>query len=235
MRRRSRRAGNFPRDRACFTVRAARQSRLLAIPSLPLATDAFILAKRPSSDAFQGFSAFSPSQGLLLILQRLSRKSAASATPLDLFDEVALLLESPNQGQTWFVKEARLVQRSAGIGTSYETLRLASALANLIVRNPVPEESRPAVAGLLRTAFAAFASDPRPDIVYFKSLYRFARDEGYPLKQHWFPTLPAADRATVAALVNQPLAGQTAPAAEVTRLLRRLEEYLRGHSEILLE
>jgi hypothetical protein len=152
-----------------------------------------------------------------------------------LFDEVSLRLESPNQGRSWFVLETRLVRRHPGLGASYETLRLASAFAALIARNPVHEDSRRAVADLLRAALAAFAASARPDIVYFKSLYRFSRDEGYPLKQQWYPTLPAADRATVAALLNQPLATQNAPSADVTRLLHRLEQYLRGHTEILLE
>lgn len=169
------------------------------------------------------------------MLQRIPRKSAATTLALDLFDEVSFQLESSNQGRSWFVKEARLILRHPGIGGSYETLRLASTLAALIARNPVHEDSRRSVGELLRTAFAAFATAPRPDIVYFKSLYCFARDEGYPLKQHWFPTLPAADRTEVATLLNQPLSAQTTTAEDVTRLLHRLENYLRGHTEILLD
>jgi len=87
----------------------------------------------------------------------------------------------------------------------------------------------------LRTAFTAFAASDRPDIVYLKSLYCFARDEGHPLKQQWFPALPAPDRTLAIALINQPLATQTAAPADVTRLLRRLEDYLRHHTEIHLD
>lgn len=166
---------------------------------------------------------------------RVPKKSGANRLLLDLFDEVSLDLESSNQGRSWFVREARLLARPIGIGASYEALRQASALASLITRNPVHEESRPAVAELLRTAFAAFATAARADIVYFKSLYRFARDEGYPIKQQWFPTLPAADRQAVAELLNQPLSAQSLPSADVGRLQRRLDDYLRGHTEILLD
>ncbi len=194
-----------------------------------------MLAKRPPSDAFQTLSVFSAEHGPLLALQRLSRKSSATAVTLDLFDEVALWLESSNQGRSWFIKEARLIARHAELGRSYETLERASTFAALIARNSVEPDARPAVAALLRTALAAFAAGARPDIVYFKSLYIFARDEGYPLKQQWFPTLPSDDRAQVAALLNRPLAQQTATVAMVARLQRRLEEYLRGHTEILIE
>lgn len=214
------------------------------MPGLPLQTDAFVLLKRPPSDAFQGFNVFSGEHGALLVHQRLPKnparvrgpsKSSGSAVALDLFDEVSLRLESSNQGQTWFVQEAQLVTRHAQIGRSYETLRAASALAALVARNPVHEDSRVQVAALLRQAFASFAAGARPDLVWFKSLYCFARDEGYPVKQQWFPTLPAADREDVATLLNRPLAEQTATIAAVTRLQHRLEEYLRGHTEILLE
>jgi hypothetical protein len=211
------------------------------VPGLPLQTDGFVLLKRPPTDAFQGFNVFSAEHGALLIHQRLPKRSAAqpgktgaTTVALDLFDEVSLRLESSNQGQTWFVQETRLITRHADLGRSYETLRHASALAALVARNPVHEDSRAAVAQLLRTAFASFASGARPDLVWFKSLYCFARDEGYPVKQQWFPTLPAADREDVATLLNRPLAAQTATLAAVARLQRRLEEYLTGHTEILL-
>ena len=205
------------------------------MPAQSLQTEAFVLAKRLPSDSFQTFSLFSAEHGPLLALQRVAKKSGATSVALDLFDEVALLLETSNQGRTWFVKEARLILRQSGIGRSYDALRLASALASLIARNTVDEDSRAAVAELLRGALAAFAAGARPDIVYFKSLYRFARDEGYPLKQQWFPTLPASDRAEVVTLLNRPLAEQTADVVTVARLQRRLEDYLRGHTEILLD
>jgi hypothetical protein len=205
------------------------------VPAPSLATDAFVLLKRPPADAFQTFTVFSAEHGALLILQRLAKKSASTAIALDLFDEVSLLLESSNQGRMWFVKETRLVTRHAELGRSYDTLRAASALTALIARNPVHEDSREAVAALLRTAFAALAAGARPDIVFFKSLYCFARDEGYPLKQQWFPTLPATDREAVAVLLNRPLAEQSATVTAVLRLQRRLDDYLRGHTEILME
>ena len=129
----------------------------------------------------------------------------------------------------------RLLNRATGIGRSYDALRHASAFAALIARNPVPDESRASVAALLRQVFAAFATGARPDIARFKAVYCFARDEGHPLKQQWLPTLPAADRALVADLLNRPLAAQTAEPAKVTRLQLRLEEYLRGHTELLLD
>ncbi|HEY0945183.1 MAG TPA: hypothetical protein VGD81_07935 [Opitutaceae bacterium] len=209
------------------------------MPGPTLTTDAFVLLKRPPGDSFQSFTVFSPEHGTLLTFQRVPKKPSAAHLALDLFDEVALILDSSNQGQTWFVKETRLLARHGGIGRNYDALRFASALAALVARNPVPEESRSSVAALLRTAFAAFGRSARPDIVYLKSLYVFARDEGYPVKQEWLPTLPAGLRAEVIRLLGTPLA-EIEPAvrggsADAALLQRRLEDYLRGHTEILLD
>jgi len=205
------------------------------MPGRQLQTEAFVLLKRPPADSFQTFTLFSPEHGALLALQRLPKKNAANHLALDLFDEVALSLETSNQGSTWFIKEVRLLARPAGIGRGYATLTLASTLAALIARNPVHEDSRVAVATLLRTALAAFAASPRADIVFFKSLYCFARDEGYPVKQQWFPSLSPADQLLAVELLNRPLAAQTAPPESAAHLTRRLETYLRNETEILFD
>lgn len=209
------------------------------MPGLTLQTEAQVLLKRPPGEAFQALVVFSPEHGSLHILQRLpGKKTAAGRTQLDLFDEAALILESSNQGQTWFIKEARLIHRPTGIGRSYETLRLASDFAALIARNRVPEEGRAKVGALLAKVFAAFAGSTRPDLVHFKALYSFARDEGYPVGQQWLPTLPSTLRRLADDILHRPLPELEADGideAQTGLLHRRLEEYLRGHTEVLLD
>jgi hypothetical protein len=168
-------------------------------------------------------------------MQRVPRKASSSQVLLDLFDEAALALESSNQGRTWFVREARISRRHVAIGRSYEALQGASALAALIARNSVPPESRANVTALLRAGLSAFEESDKPEAVAFKCLYCFARDEGYPVKQEWFPGLTLADRELAAGLLNRPLAEQTASAEDTVRLRRLLEGYLRERTEILLD
>ena len=205
------------------------------MPGLQLHTDAFVLLRKPPAERFQQYTVMSAVHGPLLCLRRLATKSVSTSVVLDLFDEAALFIESSNQGRTWFLKEARLLVRHDAIGRSYDALRLASVFAAIIARNPVHEESRAGVYALLRQTFAAFGAAARPDIVYFKALYCFARDEGYPVKQEWWQGLPAGDRAAAAELLNQPLAAQTAAAPVVAHLTRHLEDYLRTRTEILME
>ena len=201
---------------------------------LSLQTDALVLLKQPPGDAFQSFTCFSAEHGHLVVLQRLPKKSAANVVLLDLFDEAALVLDSSTQGRLWFVKEARLLARATGIGRRYAALQAASRFAALVARNPVAPESRAAVYALATQLLAALGPAERPDVAYFKALYRFARDEGYPVKQQWFPSLSSADRAAVTALLNRPLAGQAVPAPDVARLERHLTDYLRRETDLIL-
>jgi hypothetical protein len=201
------------------------------VPALSLSIDAFVLDRRPPSDAFQSLLVFSATHGALWVMHRVSRRTPASVT-IDLFDEVSLILDSSNQGRSWFVREARLITRHEGIGRGYANLQHAAAIARLVARNAVTEEGREGTARLLRTAFGAFDTGVRPDVARFKATFVFARDEGHPLRQQWLPTLPAEDRALVTALINLPLADQTARPEAVTRLQRRLEEFLQGHTEL---
>ncbi|OHE88966.1 MAG: hypothetical protein A3G75_13240 [Verrucomicrobia bacterium RIFCSPLOWO2_12_FULL_64_8] len=205
------------------------------MPGQPLHTEALVLLKQPPTDRFQQFTVFAPAHGILLCLQRVSTKSTPTSQRLDLFDEAELFLESSNQGRTWFIKEARLRRRHTAIGGSYDGLRLASSFARIIVRNPVGAESRVRLGGLVRRTLGAFDGAARPDLVYLKSLYCFARDEGYPVKQQWWQNLPPAERAIASEMLNRPLAEQTALPGAVAGVIHQLEDYLRGHTEILLE
>lgn len=206
------------------------------MPAVVLATEAFVLLKRPPAEAFQSCALFSGEHGLLTVFLRIPKKAPAKLT-LDLFDEAALQLESSNQGRTWFVRDARIIARATAIGRSYEALLAATTLAGVIARNPPGPESGAPVAALLRTALAAFAGPGDPAVVLFKSLFRFARDEGYPLAQDWLPALPADLRQAAEHLLRTPVADLPAPAARAPTtpvLQTRLEEYLRGHTDILV-
>lgn len=206
------------------------------MPGQQLQTTALLLARQPSgSDAFEQLTAFSEEHGMLVCLRRLPRKTGtAAAIPLDLFDEAELWLESSNQGRTWFIKEHRHIARQPGIGRTYATLQAAAALASLVTRNPVPDESRTPVAALLRQGFAALGEGARPDLVWFKALFCLLRDEGYPVKQQWWLHLPAPERDAAAQLLNNPIAGQSPDPALVAAITRRLEAWVAAETEIRL-
>lgn len=202
------------------------------MPARQLQTTALVLGRQPAgADNFEQLALFSGEHGLLSALQRISRKAAAPPAA-DLFDEAEFILESRNEGRTWFVRELRLRQRPAALGAGYAALRCASAIASLVRHNPVADESRAAILDLLRQSFGALAAGHRPDLVWLKALYCFARDEGLPVKQQWWPQLAAADRAAATQILTTPLAGQSPPAAAVARLVQRLENWIAAETDI---
>lgn len=205
------------------------------MPGQQLQTTAFVLGRQLSgSDAFDQLTVCSATEGLLLCLRRVSGQAAGRATPLDLFDEAELWLESSNQGRTWFIREHRHLTRHPGIGGSYAALRAAAALAQLITRHPVPEDSRAPLVGLLRQTFGALDRGARPDLAWFKALYCLLRDEGHPVKEHWWVQLPATEQAEAARLLRLPLAEQHPPADRVAHLTRALEAWVAAKTEIRL-
>lgn len=206
------------------------------MPGQQLQTTALVLARQPSgADHFEQVTVFSAEHGVLLCLRRLARKAnTAAAIPLDLFDEVDLNLETANQGRTWFVQEHRHLLRHPGVGRSYAALQTASALATLVTRNPVTDDSRPDVMGLLRQSLAALDLGSRPDLVWLKALFCFLRDEGYPVKQVWWQNLPPDDRTAATHILNQPIAAQTPAADQVSRLRHHLEAWVARDTELRL-
>ena len=191
-----------------------------------------VLGRDPSGESHLLLTLLEPTQGLERCLLRISR--AKGATPPDLFDEAELWLESRSQGRTWFIKEYRHLARRPGIGRSYASLQAAARLARLVQRNPVPDESRGPVATLLRQALGALDAGAAPEVVWFKALYRFLREEGYPVKQQWWQGLADVDR-TLAATVLQTTATATAadPAA-LAVLLGALEAWVANDTELRL-
>ncbi len=204
-------------------------------------TEIHVLAKATHAGDQLILTGFSPEDGLLTALLRLPRAGASTANPPpDLFDRLVLALEhgrgSPTGGP-WFVREHRLLVRHAAIGRSYESLGAASRLARVITRNPGAQDTRAGIDALLTRAFAAFARPAaRPELVFFKSLYVFARDEGLPLKEEWLPRLPPADCDFAASALALPSDAPEAPApADLARLTRDLASYLAAEHDLVVD
>ncbi len=204
------------------------------MPAQTLVTGAIILDRATSGDLWMRFTCFSAEDGNLDCLQRQSRR-AGGTTPLDLFDHAQLVLETRNNGRTWFIKEATTVARRAGLGRSYEALRHACRFARILARNPVHEESREAVHALLVRALDAWENQPRPDAVYFKALHLLARDEGYPIRESWWRRLDPGDREAVDAMLREPAAAQTTSEQTARRLIAAMEGFVRQETEIRIE
>lgn len=204
------------------------------MPGPSASVEALVLAVHPPAESFARLSLFSAEHGTLTAFQRIARKANTQNPALDLFDRCQLVLEPATQGDAWFVKEAQILLRQTTLGRTYDHLVLASAFAQCLARNPVAVESRGRIWTLLLQALDSFARHSRADVTYFKSLYLFVKDEGYPLRQQWLAGLSGSDQNLVASLLRQPVEAQSASPVEVQRLLKHLDRYLRAETELFI-
>jgi hypothetical protein len=203
------------------------------VAGLSLQVQGFVLEKSPRGDRFQPLALFSPEQGLLRCYQRISLGNPGPA--IDLFDELSATLTSSNQGQTWFFKELHVDHRHPGIGLRYEALAEASAFATLIVRNPVHEEARSGICRLMQEALGALETGAPPAIVGLKTLYSFARSEGYPVKEEWLAGLRGSEREHAVALIHTPIASiREEHSDHAARILAKFRRYLKESTELTI-
>lgn len=165
---------------------------------------ALVLRVAPSGESFQKVEVLTRETGYILCLKRLSKKKQSQTTP-DLFDSADIMLESSRQGTARFVKDYQLSKRRSNIGQSYRKLKYASHFCSLIIRNAPDMADSGLLYEITKRTLDAFAEKEFPEIISLKALYLLLRDEGYPVRESWWPQLPKSLRETTQQLINEPL------------------------------
>jgi len=190
---------------------------------MPEQEEALVLKTEPSGESFLKLYLLTEESGVFLCLKRVSKKAGTSTRP-DLFDQAAVLLEASPQGTMRFVKEYQLIRRREAIGLSYRSLRSASRLSRLLVGNAAHMPESEVLFALTARAFDAFAAGKAPEVVLLKSLYLLLKDEGYPVRESWWPTLRADLSETARRLLKEPAPAVTDAAERET--CERIEQHL---------
>jgi len=203
------------------------------MPARELQATATVLAKTLSGERFWRYHALCPENGRLVCLWRRSTKQSGGGP--DLFDRTAFLLETSAASGTWFVKEYRTEGRRTGLARRYRSFQLATRLGEALWQNLPHAEFFDGPARLLQEALDAFEQSPLAQCVYLKALYRFAQEEGYPVRQHWLAGLSASECERAQAVILRPLAEQTAGAEEAAATLtEKFERWLRADTDIIV-
>lgn len=202
---------------------------------MPEQEEALVLKTEPSGESFLKLYVLTAESGIFLCMKRISKKANTSTTP-DLFDTATILLETSQQGTMRFVKEYQLGHRRDVIGQNYRSLRSASRLSQLLVTNAshIPESEW--LFTLAGRAFDAFAAGKAPDVVLLKSLYLLLKDEGYPVRESWWPTLQADLRETAKRLLNKPTPAHIDKSEQNTceRIEQHLTQWMRHQTDLII-
>jgi recombinational DNA repair protein (RecF pathway) len=197
--------------------------------------EALVLKTEPSGESFLKLHVLTAESGIFLCMKRISKKTNTSTTP-DLFDTAVILLETSQQGTMRFVKEYQLRQRRDVIGQNYRSLRSASRLSQLLVTNASHMPESEWLFTLTERAYDAFAAGKAPDVVLLKSLYLLLKDEGYPVRESWWPTLRTDLRKAAKRLLSKPSPAHIDKPEQKTceSIEQNLTEWMRNQTDLII-
>ena len=202
---------------------------------MPEQEDALVLKTEPSGESFLKLYLLTEESGVFLSMKRISKKANTSTTP-DLFDQAAVILETSQQGTMRFVKEYQLIRRREAIGLSYRSLRGASRLGQLLVTNAAHMPESEILFDMTARAFDAFAEGKAPEVVLLKSLYLLLKDEGYPVRESWWPTLRADLSQSAQRILKAPAPTRIDAAERETceRIEQHLSQWMRYETDLII-
>ncbi len=198
-----------------------------------LSTEGYVLKREAVGESFQSCRFFSREEGLLDCRKKMSTQSQLRITP-ELFDHAYLELEQRHAGKIWFVREYRTLHRFDGLAKRYKSLLYACEFSNILDRNLLYLESYENIFQLLAGSLRHWESSQRPEVTFFKSLFLFIRDEGYPVREDWGIKLPNPQRQKVQSLLRRPLDDQEISEEDANLLIDSLKKWVIQHTEILL-
>lgn len=201
-----------------------------------MATPFLVLRLEPTGESFLKMHMLGTDEGLLLCLKRLSRKQRSEKPSPDLFDTAEIQLERARQGTLQFVSGYHPIERRSAIGHNYRRLQRASQFCQLLVHNATHMPDLPALYRLATRSLDAFATRPTPDVVFLKSLFILLQEEGYPVRESWWPHLPTSLKATAKALIEAPSPEQLGDAkrADCLQAIALLSSWIRRETELIL-
>lgn len=202
---------------------------------MPEHEEALVLKTEPSGESFLKLHVLTVESGIFLCLKRISKKATTSTSP-DLFDQTAILLETSKQGTMRFVKEYQLIKRREKIGQSYRSLQSASRLSQLLVANASHMPESEILFDLTARALDAFADGKAPEVVLLKSIYLLLKDEGYPVRESWWPTLRHDLRTPAKHFLQEPAPAQLQATArdQCEQIERHLTLWMRHHTDLIV-
>jgi recombinational DNA repair protein (RecF pathway) len=197
--------------------------------------EALLLKTEPSGESFLKLHVLTAESGVFLCMKRISKKAGTSTSP-DLFDQALILMERSQQGTMRFVKEYQLIRRRERIGLDYRSLRSASRLSQLLVSNAAHMPESEVLFDLGTRTFNAFAEDKAPEIVLLKSLYLLLKNEGYAVRESWWPTLRADLSESARRILKAPAPAKIDSAEReiCERLEHHLIQWMRHQTDLIV-
>ena len=202
---------------------------------VPEEEEALVLKTEPIGESFLKVHLLTTDSGIYLCLKRIPKKAIDSSLP-DIFDQAFIKLETSQQGTMRFVKEYRISKRREQIGHDYKILSSASYLSQLLVNNAAHLPESKTLFNLATRSFDAFAAGKVPEIVLLKSLYLILTNEGFPVRESWWPSIPSNLHSLAKSLLHQsaPLQIEADEKKRCQGICDHLILWMRLHTDLIL-
>lgn len=193
-----------------------------------------LLRKTPSGEHYTLLVFFLREAGLQMTLCRMRSKASATVNEPDLFESGEVDIEKKGDSKPGFLKEFIPHNRYPGIARRYTVLEDACRLARYYEKNLVHMEFYDSAWELLHTALQSFSEKQQSRVILLKSLFVFAKLEGYPVRDSWLRQLSMHSRNEVTALMQAPVDTIDVENSQVGAWIKSLEEFFTQHTDILV-
>ena len=193
-----------------------------------------LLRKTPSGEHYTLLVFFLREYGLQMTLCRKRSKASATVNEPDLFESGEVDIEKKGDSKPGFLKEFIPHNRYPGIARKYHVLEDACRLARYYEKNLVHMEFYDSAWELLHTALESFSEKRQSGVILLKSLFVFAKLEGYPVRDNWLRQLSPQTRKQIANLIQAPVDTLDVDTSQVSAWMKSLEQFLTHHTDILV-
>lgn len=185
--------------------------------------DALILDCTPSGESFLKLFWLSPSAADYALLRESKRKTAARPAPPQ---QIEMIVESASAGGARFVREWRIVQEWPQLARHYAQFVSWGNLVRFLRPNLSHLSDYGPVHTLLLTTLDALSAGKSAEATELKTLFQFARIEGYPVREEWLANLSSLRRQFATGVLYSPLTTTAPHADETSALITSLKQYL---------
>ena len=203
------------------------------MPSPVRSFQGVVLSREEKGERNLFLSMFSPKEGLVRVIKRLSGKRVSAPIP-DFFDELDLRLRHPRTGgdSISFVEELRVLRRRPELAADRERLEAAFSIGRVFIENGSHLIEPAPYAELLQLSLDALSRGFPPSVVLMKTIYRFARVEGFPVKEDWWENLSLEDKALATKILNIPIRDLVPDNDSPAPLLESLRTWINTETEM---
>lgn len=176
---------------------------------------------------------FFANEGLQYVMMRRPGARRPAFPVPDLFEIGEYSYQRKGEVPPSFLREYQSLQTFPEIARSLTALHCASSLCRFYERNLVHMEFFSEAWNTLVNGLQALAWRPQPLATYLKCLYRFARAEGYPVRQQWLGEWSQPQRAELEQVLHLPLDQCRCDEARLQSFLLSFNAWLARETAIL--